>query len=159
VKIDTFAEIESEFIGRVHTMVWCSVATIDTKNRPRSRILHPIWEIQDGRPVGWIATSRHSPKSKHLAHNPYVSLAYIANVFQPVYVDCTAQWDDHLETKQRIWELFRTTPPPLGYDPAPIFKAADDPNFGILKLTPWRIVLADMASPPPYRIWQDSAGQ
>jgi uncharacterized pyridoxamine 5'-phosphate oxidase family protein len=159
VKIATFADIDNEFIQRVHSMVWCSVATIDTNNRPRSRILHPIWEIQDGRPIGWIATLRHSPKSKHLARNPYVSLAYIANVFQPVYVDCTAQWDGRLETKQRVWEMFRTTPPPLGYDPAPIFKAADDSNFGILKLTPWRIELADMASPTPYRIWQDSAGQ
>lgn len=157
MKIATFAEIESEFIQRVHTMVWCSVATIDTQNRPRSRILHPIWEVQNGCPIGWINTYRHSPKSKHLLHNPYVSLAYIANVFQPVYVDCTAEWDDRLESKQRVWQLFCAAPPPLGYDPAPIFHAAGDPNFGILKLTPWRIELADMGSDTPYRIWTASA--
>jgi hypothetical protein len=39
------------------------------------------------------------------------------------------------------WQLFKTTPPPLGFDPAPDFISPDHENFGVLKLTPWRIVL------------------
>jgi hypothetical protein len=77
----SFAEIETEFIRRVHTMVWCSMATMDTRNRLRSRILHPIWEVA----VGWASARPHSLKAKHLAHNPYVSLAYIADIAKPVY--------------------------------------------------------------------------
>lgn len=158
--IVSFTDIEEEFIQRVHTMVWCNVATLDSKNRPRSRILHPIWEVQDGQPIGWIATLRHSPKSKHLARHPYVSLAYIADLVKPVYVDCRAEWDDTLETKQRIWDMFHTAPPPLGYDPTPIFKAVDDPNFGMLKLIPWRIELANAAArPAEHLVWLDPAEQ
>ena len=44
MEVTNFAEIEAEFIERVHTMVWCSAATVDRQGRPRSRILHPIWE-------------------------------------------------------------------------------------------------------------------
>src|SRR6476620_7354711 len=115
MEVTHFSELEAEFTQRVCTMVWCNVATIDSKQRPRSRILHPIWEGS----TGWIATHRNSYKSSHLAHNPYVSLAYITELFKPVYVDCTAEWIEDLDQKYRIWERFKNAPPPLGFDPAP----------------------------------------
>jgi general stress protein 26 len=141
--IQNFSEIEAEFIQRVHTMVWCSAATIDSQDRPRSRILHPIWEGA----TGWIGTHRDSYKSKHLAHNPHISLAYITNVMKPVYVDCTAAWVDDLDEKRRVWDLFKNTPEPLGYDPAQDFIRYDHPNYGLLKLTPWRIDLVSFPAP------------
>ncbi|MFN8452110.1 MAG: hypothetical protein U0521_26830 [Anaerolineae bacterium] len=52
MRVTDFSEIEGEFIRRVHTMVWCSVASVDSQGRPRSRILHPIWEGA----TGWIGT-------------------------------------------------------------------------------------------------------
>jgi hypothetical protein len=137
LKVTDFSDIEAEFIRRVHAMVWCNAATVNSQRRPRSRILHPIWEGS----TGWIGTHRHSHKARHLAQNPYISLAYITDINKPVYVDCTAEWVDDLDQKQRIWNLFKATPPPLGYDPAPIFVSADHENFGVLKLTPWRIDL------------------
>jgi hypothetical protein len=143
LKITDFSTIETEFIRRVHTMVWCSVATIDQKGRPRSRILHPIWEGS----TGWIGTHRNSHKSHHLEGNPHVSLAYIADVMKPVYVDCVTQWIDDLGEKQRIWALFKNTPPPLGYDPAHDYISPDHENFGLLKLTPWRIDLVSFPAP------------
>ena len=142
--ISDFSEIEEEFIKRVHTAVWCSVATVDGKQRPRSRILHPIWEGQgttSNGPTGWIATSPRSHKARHLARNPYVSLAYIADLAKPVYADCSAEWVDDFETKKRIWELYKSAPPPLGYDPAQFFHSLDHETFGVLKLAPWRIEL------------------
>jgi general stress protein 26 len=153
MRVTDFAGIETEFIQRTHSIVWCSVATIDGKGRPRSRILHPIWE----RSTGWIATSRNSLKAKHLARNPHVSLAYVADITKPVYVDCTAEWVDDQAVKQRVWDPYKQAPPPLGYDPAPFWGSPDSPNFGLLKLTPWRIDLATF--PPPsyeeaYRVWQ-----
>ena len=47
-----FSELEPEFIRRVARIVWCTVATIDRKGNPRTRILHPIWEVVDGTPIG-----------------------------------------------------------------------------------------------------------
>ena len=139
IKVASFAEIEQEFIERVNTAVWCSFATVDTRGRVRSRILHSIWEG----PLGWIATRRHSPKAEHLAHNPYVSLAYIKDVVRPVYVDCVAEWADDAAARQHVWDLFSRAAPPLGYDPAPVFHAVDHSDYGVLRLTPWRIELGD----------------
>ena len=152
--VKDFAEIETAFIERVHAMVWCSAATVDAQGRPRSRILHPIWEGA----TGWIGTHRNSHKAKHLARNPHLSLAYVSQVTTPVYVDCTAEWIDDLSEKKRIWTLFKTAPEPLGYDPASTFGSYDHENFGLLKLTPWRIELAHIpaASFDDYPVWRRS---
>jgi uncharacterized pyridoxamine 5'-phosphate oxidase family protein len=143
MRINNFTEIETEFIARVNKMIWCSVATIDEKQRPRSRILHPIWEGA----TGWICTHRNSHKSRHLAQNPYVSLAYTADMMNPVYADCLTEWIDDLEVKKRVWEMFKSTPPPLGFDPAHDFIHVEHENFGLLKLTPWRIDLVSFPAP------------
>src|SRR5215467_11076592 len=139
IDVSTFAEIEPEFLERVHSMVWCNVATVDRLNRPRSRVLHTIWEGA----TGWTGTRRHSFKARHLEANPHVSLAYIADLLKPVYVEAIATWADDLADKRRVWDLFASTPPPLGYDPTPIFHSPDHPDFGLLKFTPWRIKLAE----------------
>ena len=152
MEILNFSEIEEEFIQRVHSMVLCNAATVDSKGRPRSRVLHPIWEGK----TGWITTHRNSFKSKHLALNPHMSLAYI-DANKPVYVDCTAEWVDELAEKERIWEMFRNAPPPLGFDPALVFERVDHENSGLLKLTPWRIALVSFPAPSQeegQRIWR-----
>ncbi|MGI8857689.1 MAG: pyridoxamine 5'-phosphate oxidase family protein [Thermomicrobiales bacterium] len=148
MRVTSFAEMEDEFMARVCRMVWCNVATVDGHGRPRSRVLHPIWEGS----TGWIATRPQSPKAADLAANPYVSLAYIAEPIYPVYADCLAQWEDDPAVKQHVWDLCRTTPPPLGYDPASIFKAVDAPEYGVLRLTPYRIQLDDVSGAGERRI-------
>jgi len=148
MEVATFAEIEERFLKRVHTMVWCNMATLDTQNRPRSRAVHPIWEGS----VGWIASNLNTLKAKHIQHQPYLSLAYIADPFNPVYVECRAEWDHSPATKERIWDLFLKTPPPLGYDPTPFFIRADHPNYTVLKLMPWRIQIQTGAESI---IWRD----
>jgi len=152
-EVTSFAEIETEFIGRVHTMVWCSLATLVTMNRLRSRILHPIWEGA----TGWASARPHSLKAKHIAHCSYVSLAYIADIARPVYVDCTAEWETDDNVKQHVWDLFKKTPPPAGFDLANIFNSVNDPEFGVLKFTPWRIELFDIADASNRKVW--GAGQ
>lgn len=154
--VESFAEIEAEFAARIRRIVWCTVATVDGKGRPRSRILHPIWEGA----TGYIATGRHSFKAKHLAANPYVSLTYWDQQHQQVYAECKAEWDDSAEGKRRIWELYKSTTPPLGYDPAIIPEWKDgpgSPEFGVLKLTPRRIELwsiQDMMAGKPPLVWR-----
>ncbi len=151
--IDNFSVIEEEFDKRVRKIVWCTVSTVDRNGRPRSRILHPIWEGHNG----WIATGRETLKTKHLAENPYVSLSYWDPDQKQVYVDCKAQWDDDPAQKERIWELYKSTPAPVGYDPGLIWKGFDDPTFGLLKLTPWRIEISglhEMTAGQPPQVWR-----
>ena len=38
-------------------------------------------------------------------------------------------------------------PEPLGYDPASTFGSPDHADFGLLKLTPWRIALVSFPAP------------
>jgi hypothetical protein len=148
VPVSSFSEISSELLERSRAAVWCTFTTVDTLNRPRSRVLHPIWEGE----TGWVATRRNTLKASHLAHSPYVALAYTADVWRPLYVDCLATWDDAPETRRRVWDLFLATPPPVGYDPAPSFQSFDHPDFGVLRLSPWRVTVAD--SPARHRVWR-----
>jgi pyridoxine/pyridoxamine 5'-phosphate oxidase len=85
-----FEDIQAEFMARAQQAVCCNVATVDPKGRPRSRVMHVVW---DGS-IGWVITSPNSHKARHLANNPYVSLAYISNPM--------------LRTLQ-IWREFRLT--------------------------------------------------
>ena len=139
MEVATFAEIADAFRERYTRIVWCTFCTMDTKGRPRTRILHPIWEGL----TGYITTNRHSLKEKHLAGNPCVSLSYWDSSYEQLYVDARAEWEDDLAERARVWELYKATPGPLGYDPAIIWKGPDDPVFGLLKLTPWRIELSN----------------
>ncbi|MBQ61607.1 MAG: pyridoxamine 5'-phosphate oxidase [Gammaproteobacteria bacterium] len=151
--IDSFSVIEEEFDSRVRKIVWCTVCTLDRKERPRSRILHPIWEGK----VGWIATGRETLKTKHLAENSYVSLSYWDPDHEQVYADCKAQWDDDPVQRECIWALFKSTPEPVGYDPGVFWKNYDDPAYGLLKLTPWRIELSgvvQMSQGKPPQVWR-----
>ena len=142
MKVSAFADIEKDFLARVRQIVWCNVATVDRRGRPRSRILHPLWE---GR-TGWILTGRHTLKTEHLAANPHVSLCYANSDLQQVYVDCRAEWADDPADKARLWDLFAATPPPIGYDPIAFWPhGKQDPTFGVLKLTPWRIEVTSLA--------------
>lgn len=143
-----FRAIEDEFVARVHRMVWCTFATVDPQGHPRSRLLHSIWEGA----TGWIATRPQSPKARDLATNPHVSLAYTADVVHPVYVSGIAAWVEEEAIKRAVWQLFQAAPPPLGYDPTPIFGSADAPEYGVLRITPLRIELGDVSGTGERRI-------
>ena len=120
------------------------------------RVLHPIWEAS----TGWIATSRHGLKARHLAREPRVSLTYWDAAQDVVTVHATAARADDAPTRARIWRLYRTTPPPLGYDPGGFWPGAPgDPAFGLLRLSPTRIGITGLASSPsPKLTWRPGAG-
>lgn len=152
--VTDFAAIEADFVARAHAMVWCSLATVDTRDRVRSRIVHPIW---DGG-AGWIGTRPETLKARHIAHNPYVSLAYIADIVRPAYADCFASWADDPAERQHAWDLFRTAPAPLGFDYGTVFAGPQDPAFAVLKVTPWRIELGDATDRAQRRVWRRAKG-
>jgi hypothetical protein len=133
-------DIAPDFVGMAHRIVWCSAATVDAAGRPRSRVLHPLWEWNGEALVGWIATSPSPVKLAHLAHSPHISCTYLATNHDTCTADCAASWapDEHV----RIWEAFKHAPAPVGYDPAIIPPWRDGPTspaFAVLRLEPWRL--------------------
>ena len=142
--VGRFEDLRTEFMNRVSYAVYCTMATVDRRGRTRSRIMHPIW---DG-PIGWMISWPASHKAKHLARNPWISLAYIADEKKPVYVDGLAEWIDSDEEKHRIWDLHRTAPPPLGFDPEPHYGSIGHLYFGLLRVTPWRVELGNLGGEP-----------
>jgi hypothetical protein len=130
------------FVEMAHRIVWCTVATVDEQGRPRSRILHPLWEWDGSSLVGWIATGPTPVKRAHLAHSPYVSANYWAPDHDTCTAECLATWHLDDETRTTMWDRFKNAPAPVGYDPAIIPQWADgplSPAFGVLRLEPWRL--------------------
>ena len=153
--VESFSELQPDLEERVRRIVWCTVVTIDSQDRPRVRMLHPIWEGS----TAWICTGRESHKAKHLARNPHVSLSYWDPQQQQVYADCKAEWVDDAEEKKRVWELFKSEEQPYGYDPSMFWPGgAEDASFGLMKCSPWRLELAGMklGADPPFesRVWR-----
>ncbi|NKB98121.1 MAG: pyridoxamine 5'-phosphate oxidase family protein [Pseudomonadales bacterium] len=137
----TLAEISAPFIEMAHKIVWCNVATVDKKGRPRSRVLHPIWEQTDAGLVGWIATGPTPTKVAHLEHSSFVSCNYWSPEQDTCVAECSAEWVTDAETKKYVWDSLKNGPEPVGYDPAmiPGWDNPDSPGYLPLKLTPWRI--------------------
>jgi general stress protein 26 len=146
-----FADIAAEFEARARKHVWCSVATVDRGGRPRSRVLHPVWQ----RATGWVTTRPDSFKAKHIASNPFLSCGYV-DAERPMYVDCLAEWVDNPETKQQAWDFIKSQPEPYGFDPGFIWPGPLHETFGLLMLTPWRIQLttALAGQAPETTIWR-----
>jgi len=161
----TFQDIAQTFDERVRRIVWCTVSTVDTKGRPFSRILHPVWEgpkaPASGPSTGWIATGRQTLKTKHLAKNPMLAVSYWDPAHDTVIAQCRAEWCDDEVTRRRIWELLASTPPPVGYDPGLFFRGGvTDPGYGVLRLEPTRVELwagQDMMQGRPPTVWKAMA--
>ena len=64
------ADVAPAFVEMAHRIVWCTVATTDADGRPRTRVLHPIWEWDGSALTGWIATSPLSPKARRPGRRP-----------------------------------------------------------------------------------------
>jgi uncharacterized pyridoxamine 5'-phosphate oxidase family protein len=136
----SFAPFAEQFLQYAHEIVWCTVTTIDAKGRPRSRILHPIWQIIDDRPVGWIVTGQTPVKARHLAANPHLACSYWSPEQHTVMIDCVASWVEDADLKRHIFDLFMTTPPPLGYDLRGFgAEGPESPTFTPLRLDAWRV--------------------
>jgi hypothetical protein len=135
------SEVAPAFVQMAHSIVWASVATVDTKGRPRSRILHPIWEWDGKQLIGWIGTGPTPTKRAHLEASPFVSVNYWSPSHDTCVAECSAAWSFDDQTRTRIWDLFASTPPPLGYNPSaiPAWTSPTSDAFAVLRLEPWRL--------------------
>jgi hypothetical protein len=149
--------VAGAFVAVAHRIGWCTHATVDRRGRPRSRLVHPIWEPTEDGLVGWL-TSRPTPlRRAHLAATPFVSCSYWDPSHDVAVAECAASWieDEH---KRHAWDVFRAAPAPAGYDPATIWPdGPDDPDAGVIRLDPWRLKVADaatLAAGGPAQVWR-----
>lgn len=133
--------VAPSFVAMAHQIVWCSAATVDKAGRPRTRVLHPIWEWDGSTLTGWIATSPTATKRAHLAAHPYLSCNYWSASQDTCLAECDAQWALDDATRTKVWDMFANGPAPVGYDPS-VIPGWDSPtaeSFAALRLTPWRV--------------------
>lgn len=134
-------DVAPAFVEMAHRIVWASAATVDDEDRPRSRVLHPLWTWDGSTLSGWIATGPTPVKRANLERSPYVSLNYWAPTHDTCTADCATTWYFDSDTKTAVWEAFKHAPPPVGYDPAivPGWDGPDSPMFAALKVEPYRL--------------------
>jgi len=134
-------DVAPAFVTMAHRIVWCSVATVDRHNRPRVRILHPIWTWDGEELHGWIATNPTSIKQAHLEHSGFVACNYWSSSHDTCLAECSATWKLDDETRTMVWDLFVNGPEPVGYDPSivPGWESPTSDGFAVLHLTPWRL--------------------
>ena len=135
-------QIAPAFIGMAHSIVWASVATVDADSRPRSRILHPIWEWDRTDLLGWIATVPSPVKRAHLAVHPEVSVSYWTSSHDTCSAECLVEWYFDDDTRTAVWDKFANAPEPIGYDPYIVPEWREGPTserFAVLRLAPYRL--------------------
>lgn len=138
--MQALAEVAPAFVEMAHRIVWSTVATVDSQGRPRSRILHPLWQWDGTQLVGWVGTGPTPTKQAHLRQSPFVSVTYWAPDHDTCTAECRASWGD-ATTRRQVWELFSTTPEPVGYNPTmiPGWDSPEAETFAVLRLEPWRL--------------------
>ena len=154
VPLTEIVEDLSEIVTRI---VWSVVSTVDTAGRPRSRVMHPVWEIRPDLVEGVVATRPTPVKSAHLEARPFVTCAYWSPDHDAAFLDCHVRWEREVAARKAAWDRIAATPPPVGYDPAPLWPggpAGDD--FAALTLRPYRIQVvrgAALAKGEPTTMW------
>jgi general stress protein 26 len=149
------ADLAAEMERRVRRIVWCTMATVDTVGRPRTRIVHPWWEGT----TAWVTTRPGSPKTRHLATVPAASLLYWDPAQEVVMAECGAVAEEDAATRARVWEAIAAEELPYGFDPAPIFpEGPADPAFHLLRLEARRIELAGAPGRTGPAVWRRSGG-
>lgn len=135
-----FEPLRADFLRITADIAYCTVTTVDPQGRPRSRVMHPIFEVVDGVPKGWALTDRTPLKDRHIAANPYSCCSYWSPAQDTVTIDCAAAWVDDADVLRQVWDIFASPDPPgwgdlSGYGEAGI----SHPRFHVLRLDPYRV--------------------
>lgn len=122
------------------SIVWCAMTTVGADGRPRSRVVHPVWDWSTRPLQGWVTSRPTLLKRSHLAAHPVATCAYFTPATHDlVMFDCHAAWAPEDEHEAR-WQETAATPPPMGFDPTTIWP--DGPtatDFAVIDLRPFRI--------------------
>ncbi|MFE0380807.1 hypothetical protein ACFW1M_35770 [Streptomyces inhibens] len=95
-----FSKVQDTLFRYIREIRYARMVTVDRRNRPRARVLLPVWEIVDGRPVGWLAAYRTPVKTAHLAHNPHTTYAYWCPRQNALFVGSLSAWAKDKESQR-----------------------------------------------------------
>jgi hypothetical protein len=145
------------FMATAQRIVYCSLATVDRRGRPRSRLVHAVWERDGDRVVGWVGSRPTPMRRAHIRANRFVSCFYWDPAHEVAVAECEATWIEDDDGRRDAWRRLSVPPGPMGYDPLPIWP--DGPtgdDFVALRLDPWRVQAKSataMAAGEPYLVW------
>ena len=129
-----------QFVAIAHRVVWATVATVDRRSRPRSRVLHPIWARDgDAHRLG------HHPADAAQGRPPRPRALRLLHVLGPGARHRGRRVRRRVGGRPRrprrgLAAVPATRPEPLGYDFAQIFPdGPQSPGAGFLRMRPWRI--------------------
>lgn len=126
------AELVADLEEVVRRIVWSVVSTVDRAGRPRSRVMHPVWDFVAM--TGVVGTRRTPVKVAHLAARPAVSCAYWSPDHDAAFLDCEASWVPEEELGGAWEELGK------GYDPGELWpEGPGGGGFAALRLRPYRV--------------------
>lgn len=151
------ADALDAFMATAERIVYCSLATVDLQGRPRSRLVHAVWERDGAGLVGWVGSRPTPMRRAHLAGNRFVSCFYWDPAHDVAVAECEATWIEDDAGRREAWERLAAAPAPMGYDPEPIWPGGPTgEDFVALRLDPWRLQArsaAATAAGEPYLIW------
>jgi hypothetical protein len=158
----TYTELAPDVRELTDRIIWCVLATVGPDDRPRSRIVHPVWSHTDP-PTGYLASRPTPLRRRHLASHRHVTCAYWTPAHDAVYIDAEAAWLTGPDERRAAWDFFAATPEPVGFDPATIWpNGPDAADFGVIRLRPYRILVARaaaMAAGDPSPMWTATADE
>jgi hypothetical protein len=129
VELAELADDLAEIVGRI---VWSVVSTVDRAGRPRSRVMHPVWDF--AAMAGVVGTRRTPVKVAHLAGQSALTCAYWSPEHDTAFLDCEAEWVPEEELGE-AWAALSE-----GYDPLTVWPGgAGSADFAALRLRPYRV--------------------
>ena len=93
------------FLATAQRIVYATFATVDPRGRPRSRIVHPVWDLEEGRLVGWVGARPSRLKRASLEFSAFASCLYWDPSHDVAVAECAAalvQPDRRREAWERL---------------------------------------------------------
>ena len=137
----TYQDTAEAFIRMAHRIVWASVATVEPDGRPRTRILHPIWEWVGDELVGWIATVQDRAEGHGAGRAAGGVGELLVAVARHLRRRVHRGVADDAVTRHRTWHLFADAPnrSATTRGSSPAGTAPTSPAFCVLRLEPYRL--------------------
>ena len=133
-------DIAPAFVAMTRDIRICTLATVDVRGRPRTRMVQPIWEWDGEHLSGCVLVTDTPVKRAQLEACAFVSCSYWKPNQDTCLAECSAQWATDDAARQRAWDLFENTSTPVGYDPGIIgWEDIHSDTYGALTLEPWRL--------------------
>ena len=117
------------------------MTTVDERGRPRGRLVHPVWE----EPVGWLATG--GTPSRPATSSTTRTCRSPTGTRRTSRSTPSAAARGSTTTPSGSASGTSTPTKPEGYPLEQFFRRPDHPEYGLLRLEPWRIELWDVQEP------------